>query len=134
MKLLVTPTGPFGYVDPTTGDEIQAFRPSVVRSSPYISTLIGSAKLNLVTNDLSDDANDAEFAQYHKESDRNSELSIASFVSKFGKQKDIEEEQEQKAKEAGLERAVESAKKEAAEKEAVKAKVKAAKTTAQNQE
>ncbi len=137
MKLIVLPTGPHGYMDPTTNDEVQPFRPSVVNHSSYIDTLIGSSKIKLISNDLSDEATDEEFGKYFSESERDTDLAVQSYLSKFGKHKDADKEAAKQAKADALEEAVtkrDAAAKEASEKAEVVAKSKAAKANEQKKD
>ncbi len=139
MKLIVTPLGPHGYMDPTTGDEVQPFRPSVVQHSSFIDTLIGSSKIKLIANDLSDEASDKEFALYYRESGKDVELAVESFLSSFAKPKDEEKEASKKAKAEELEasvkaKALAAEEKEAKEKAEATAKAKAAKANEQKKD
>jgi hypothetical protein len=125
MKLIVKPNGPHGYMDPTSRDEVQPFRPSVVKSTPYIESLIGSGKLKLVSNELSENATDKEFAKYHAECKDDPELCLQSFLSKFGVHKDAEKEAEKEAKAEEKAKEVEAKAKAKAEADAKAAEEKA---------
>jgi hypothetical protein len=82
MKILAHTTGSFVLVDPTTGDEIAHFRPSVVRRSSFIDT---RAKLGqvVIVKELKPTATDKEFAKFLKEADNNLDLAMESFLSVY---------------------------------------------------
>ena len=61
MKYLVETTGNFMLVDPTTREEIQASRPSVVTTSSFVEGAIGKKLKKLDT--LGDDAEDGPLAR-----------------------------------------------------------------------
>jgi hypothetical protein len=81
--ILIKTTETHFYMDPTTGSEVQAFRPSVVSSSNFISMLLAQGKVKLIAADLTAEATDEEYAAFFKESDRNERLANESFLSKF---------------------------------------------------
>lgn len=89
MKTIVKPTGPHYYMD-TNGQEIQAFRPSVVSNTNYTNMLIASGKLKTLATNLTDDATDEEFVKYLAESKGDEELAVSSFESKFSTVKPAE--------------------------------------------
>lgn len=86
MKILIETTGSFMLVDPYTGEEINPHRPHVVTHTSFIDQRIASRQLHVVNADLTDEATDAEFAEFWAESKGDAPLAIASFVSKFSSQ------------------------------------------------
>lgn len=83
MKLLVQTTGKFMLIDSITGNPIEHNRPSVVEPSGFIQHRSMIQQVKHIA-DLSDEATDAEFHKYWKESEGDKDLAIASFVEKFG--------------------------------------------------
>ncbi len=91
MKLLVKTTGDFMFADPSTRCEIAWNRPSVCQPSNFIQSHMAQGRLKLLSNELSDEATDAEFAQFLTEASGDSDLAVAAFIAKFGPQKGDEE-------------------------------------------
>jgi hypothetical protein len=91
MKILAHTTGAFMLVDSTTGDEIAPFRPSVIRRSSFIDTRV-KLKQIVVVSELTEDATDAQFVQFLKESDNDIELAMQSFVAAFGPKEEAPEQ------------------------------------------
>lgn len=83
MKLLISTVGSFHYVDPQSGDELHHNRPSVVRMTNFVQALAGSGKIKVHSNEVVEDATDAQFADFWIESDRKEELALDSFLSKY---------------------------------------------------
>lgn len=121
MKLLVESTGPHAYMDMESGCEIQAFRPSVVSYSNYLSTLMAAKKVKLLSNEVQDSAEDVEFLRFYVESSRDKDLAVQAFLSKFGSEAALEtatpEEQKKAAEEAAKKPAAPAVKPAAAAKE-----------------
>lgn len=84
-KILVETSGSFMLLDPYNGQEVQHNRPSVVVVTGFIEVKIAQGDLKVLSPELREEATDAEFAKYWKDSDRKAELAVASFVSAFGK-------------------------------------------------
>lgn len=71
---LVTPMG-----------ELAAFnRPSVLSKSGFVASRLEMGHLSMVEDNLSDEASDAEFQKYLKDSKGDAELAAASFAEKYG--------------------------------------------------
>lgn len=60
-KMIVETTGKFGLGDNSLRQEIQAFRPSVVQPSPFLSARIGLGQVTILVDDLPMIANDEDF-------------------------------------------------------------------------
>lgn len=118
MKLLIETTGSFMLVDPETGTEIHHNRPTVAPMSNFVTSRMAKGELKLLSNELSDEATDAEFATFAAESE-DMDLAVSSFVAKFGPQP-VDPKAEAKAK----------AEAEAAAKAKAKAEAEAAKPKA----
>ena len=97
MKLLVKSTGPHYYQDPQTGDSMEHNRPSVVRKSEFVMTLIGSGKLALISAEVADTATDADFVAFYNDSDKKEDLAVTAFLSKHTFTPEAEAETETKA-------------------------------------
>ena len=82
MKLLVETTGTFQLVDEKTGHLIRHHGKSVVPPSPFINERTGTGQLTVVAK-VNDEATDAEWLKYAKESNGDDELAVESFVSAF---------------------------------------------------
>lgn len=92
MKLLVQVTSAHLYINPDNGQEISPFRPTVVDSSPYVNSLTAAGKLKVLNSELLDEATDKDFAKFFKESDKDTDLAVSAFMSKFGSVKDESEQ------------------------------------------
>lgn len=92
MKHLVETTGNFMLLDLGSAQEIDAFRPTVVRLTEWMGVRISKGELKVVAADLKDEATDAEFVTYMKEMNGDAEAAVASFLSKFGKDAIVAEE------------------------------------------
>lgn len=97
MKLLVKSTGPHYYQDPQTGDAIEHNRPSVVRKSEFINTLIAAGKLALISAEVNTKATDAEFLKFLVSSENDVKLATESFMSKYAVDAVAEDDTEAKA-------------------------------------
>lgn len=89
MKLLVETTGPFMLVDYGHGAvEIQAHRPSVVENSSFVNarTLVGQIRL---ISQVKDEATDAEFEKFLKDSDGKMDLAVDSFLAQYGIREEV---------------------------------------------
>lgn len=82
MKFIAETTGDFMIHDLSTGDSVQAARPSVVYRSPFLESRIAINQVVKVA-DVPEEADDTEFAEFWHDSDGDRELAIASFLSKF---------------------------------------------------
>lgn len=83
MKLLVNPTGPHMYMDMNHGQVIHSHRPSVVQNSQYIQTLLAAQKIENLSVKVQDEATDEDFNKFFLESDRNVDLAVSAFLSKY---------------------------------------------------
>lgn len=92
MKSIVKPTAAHVYLDNTNGQEIQAFRPTVISATNYTNMLVASGKLQVLATNLTDDATDEEFVKFVAESKGDHELAVSSFESKFAAIKPAEAE------------------------------------------
>jgi hypothetical protein len=82
-KILAETTGEFELVDFTYGGAIVAHdRPSVVESTTFIQSRASLGQIR-VLDTLTDEATDAEFEKYFKESDGDAELAISSFKASY---------------------------------------------------
>jgi len=124
------------------GQTIEAFRPTVIVKSSFISSMIAQGKLKLSSDvELSDEATDEKFKKLFfdpeliKEADGNEKkrikLSVDSFVKEFSLT-DLEDESKELAEKeaAAAKEAEDKAAKEAADKAAKEAEDKAAKEAA----
>lgn len=92
MKLLIETTGSFMFVDPETSAEIHSSRPTVAPKSNFVMSRVASGAIKVLSNELTDEATDAEFAKFvadskDKEGKTDMDLAVSSFVAKFGPQK-----------------------------------------------
>jgi hypothetical protein len=83
MKQLVKSTGPHMYLDLANGQQVNAFRPSVIERTVFTQTLLAAQKIDLISASLKDEATDEEFAKYVADSDGNVDLAVSSFVKTF---------------------------------------------------
>lgn len=82
-KLLVETTGEFELVDFNEGGAIVAHnRPSVVNHSTFISSRTAVGQIRVLDN-LTDEATDAEFEKYFKDSEGDVELALSAFKSAY---------------------------------------------------
>ena len=65
------------------GDKIDAYRPSVVRASDFISNRAAAGQVRIL-GQVNDEATDAEFEEYLNESNRDVELAVNSFLATYG--------------------------------------------------
>ncbi len=70
MKLIAKTTGAFMLIDPYTGDELDATRPSVVTQSPFIEQRSAAGQIKVLETDLSNDATDEDFLEFWKENQK----------------------------------------------------------------
>lgn len=84
MKLLIETTGDFLLLDPSSGLEIHWNRPTVSPMTNYIQHRMAFGQLNVIANDLGDDATDEEFEKYFLDSKRDQDLAVQSFIAAFG--------------------------------------------------
>ena len=82
MKLLVETTGNFLLINPLNGQEIHYNRPTVVEPSGFITNHIGILNIKVLSNELPDEASDAEFAAWYAEAG-DKDLAVASYIAKF---------------------------------------------------
>ena len=82
MKLLVETTGNFLLINPLNGQEIHYNRPTVVEPSGFITNHIGILNIRVLSNELPDEATDAEFAVWFAECG-DKDLAVSSFIAKF---------------------------------------------------
>lgn len=95
MKALVITQDPKACrINPTTGETIEAFRPSVVTVTEFITDLVMKRLLKPVGFELPDTATDAEFERFYKDSDGDADLAIDSFLSKMDQDKRAAEDAE----------------------------------------
>jgi len=82
-KILVETTGEFELVDFTYGGAIVAHdRPSVVEATVFIQTRASIGQIR-VLDTLTDEATDAEFEKYFKDSDKDVELAMDAFKTAY---------------------------------------------------
>lgn len=65
--MIVETTGNFGLGDQSMRQEVDAFRPSIVQPSPFISARIGLGQINILVDNLPMNANDAGYADCYRE-------------------------------------------------------------------
>lgn len=82
MKLLVETTGAFQLQGDHHGEHIPWNRPAVVYQSNFVTARVSTGAVS-VLGQVNDQASDAEFANYLKESDGDMELAVASFLDTF---------------------------------------------------
>jgi hypothetical protein len=82
MKILAETTGEFMINDLSTGDALYSSRPGVIELSPFIESRIAINQIRKV-EDVPDEATDAEFEAFWRDSDGKRDLAIDSFLSKF---------------------------------------------------
>ena len=70
-RMIVETTGAFGLGDRSVSpaQEIDAFRPSVVKASAFLGSRIGLGQVRILVDDLPETANDADFAKTLSESE-----------------------------------------------------------------
>jgi hypothetical protein len=107
MKALVKPRKPMVLV--LAGGNMEAFRPSVVVYSDYVSARVASGVVDVQAGELPDSATDADYLKFYKESDGNEDLARDSFVESLKTPEQLEAEAE--AKKAAEEAAKKGAKK-----------------------
>ena len=121
-RMIVATTGNFALCCLVTNQEIEAFRPSVIRPSAFFSSRIGLGQINILVDNLPEIASDEEFAKTLKACDGDVELAISSYVEEVKALYEAEEDDTDSlsaqvaTQEAAA--ALEAANKEAAEKEA----------------
>ena len=111
-RMIVATTGNFALCCLVTNQEIEAFRPSVIRPSAFFSSRIGLGQINILVDNLPEIASDEEFAKTLKACDGDVELAISSYVEEVKALYEAEEDDTDSLS------AQEAANKEAAEKEA----------------
>ena len=121
-RMIVATTGNFALCCLVTNQEIEAFRPSVIRPSAFFSSRMGLGQINILVDNLPEIASDEEFAKTLKACDGDVELAISSYVEEVQALYEAEEDDTDSlaAQEAAEKEAAEkeAAEKEAAEKEA----------------
>lgn len=90
MKAIVVTQDKCTRINPINGEIIEAFRPSVVTLSEFVSNLVMKRVLKPVGGPLKDTATDAEFVKFYIDSDQKEDLAVSSFMSKY----DAEDEDE----------------------------------------
>lgn len=83
MKAIVITQDSASRINPINGEVIEAFRPSVVTVTEFVTNLVMKRLLKPVGGPLSDKATDAEFLKFYTAADKNTDLSVSSFMSKF---------------------------------------------------
>ena len=86
MKSLLKTTSPIHLVDPCNGQEIHWNRPTVVVHTSFIDSRMSAGDLKLINAEVPDEATDEDFLKFWKDSERDEELAVASFVSSFQEQ------------------------------------------------
>lgn len=91
-KLFVQTTGMFFLVDPITRIEIQHSRPTVVEATQFVNARAAAGQIRVI-GDAPDDADDADFLKFFKDSDGDVELAIDAYKSTFSapEETDVEE-------------------------------------------
>ena len=90
MKTLCETSGNFQLVDVYNGGQIvRGTRPSVVQQTDFVNNraLVGQIKF---LGELTDEATDAEFAKYWRETMGDSARAVDSFLAAFGVQRQTE--------------------------------------------
>lgn len=84
MKYIVETMGDFQLLDPSVpgGQLLPAHRPAVLEKTGFIGQRISLGQVRILA-EVNDEATDAEFEQYLRESDGDRELALASFQSAF---------------------------------------------------
>lgn len=82
MKVIARTREAIMLIDPTTGAEVANDRPYVVAFTPFFEARTGKGEIEVLETGLPDEATDAEFQVYLKDSDGNVDLAIAAFLSK----------------------------------------------------
>ena len=84
-KQLIETTGSFELVDyaGTQTTLIQASRPTVAESTPFVASRAAIGQIKFLEN-LNDEATDEEFAKYWSESNGDRALAIESFKAAYG--------------------------------------------------
>lgn len=84
MKVIAKPTGPFMLVL-DRGEVLFSHRPSVVTMTDYLEMRVVKGEIKVLTakDDLPDTASDSEFNQFWEDSNRDDDLAVKSFASKF---------------------------------------------------
>lgn len=83
MKVIVITQDSASRINPVNGEVIEAFRPSVVSVTEFVTALVMKRVLKPTGGPLKDTATDEEFAQFYLDSDKNVDLAVSSFMSKF---------------------------------------------------
>lgn len=83
-KIIVQPTGSWMYLDPESGGVIHPTRPTVIGRSFFIEERLGEGNLKLLTQNLPEKANDADFYQVYVDCEGNAEQAVAAYASEFG--------------------------------------------------
>lgn len=81
-KLIVETTGAFMLMD-GRGNFVPTDRPAVLPVSPFVDERRGRAQLRILSDQLPDEANDAEWAEWWAEAKGDRDLAIESYVAKF---------------------------------------------------
>jgi hypothetical protein len=83
MRYIAETTGSFSLLDMmgTTVQEMKSWRPSIVENTPFVQQRIALGQLTVLA-ELPDEASDADFASYWKESTAR-EQAIEAYKSKF---------------------------------------------------
>lgn len=127
-RMIVATTGNFSLCCLVTNQEIEAFRPSVIRPSTFFSSRMGLGQIDILVDNLPEIASDEEFAKTLKACDGDVELAISSYVEEVRALYEAEEDDTDSlsaqvaAQEAAAEK--EAAEKEAAEKAAAEQEAK----------
>lgn len=88
MALVETTQSVF-LMDPNTGAEISAFRPSVAEWSSFLEMRVGLGQVRVIAADLLPEATDEAFLGYWTESDKKVDLAVAAFLAAFTQQLDL---------------------------------------------
>lgn len=91
LMLLVVTTADFMLMTP--GGTIEPFRPSVVAPSHELNQFSMEGKVKVIANDLPEKANDADFAKFYRDHDKDTDTALENYRLSF------EEDPEAAAKE-----------------------------------
>lgn len=82
MKALVETTGDFMLYNASTGEVVEAHRPSLITEGYFLQAQLGLGQLRVLELGFPEEATDAEWAEWLKASDGDIPLATASFKSK----------------------------------------------------
>lgn len=84
MKAIIKTLDTGTRLNSIDNEVIEPHRPSVVTVTEFVKSLVTEGKLEPLGGPLKDTATDAEFEKFYSEADKNTDLAVDSFMSKFG--------------------------------------------------